>query len=114
MKRISLFTMVVMVCLFWVPSAMAADTIPVGVPIPMTGWAAGSGSDYFKGIKMAIDEINESGGLLGKQLEIIRFDSKGFEPEVVMQAADYLCGQKKCGFRARRLGRMGPGCAGLR
>ena len=44
--------------------------------------------------RMAIDEINGSGGLLGKQLEIIRFDSKGFEPEVVMQAADYLCGQK--------------------
>ena len=74
---------------------MSADTIPVGVPIPMTGWAAGSGADYFKGIKMAIDEINEAGGLLGKQLEVIRFDSKGFEPEVVMQAADYLCGQKK-------------------
>jgi branched-chain amino acid transport system substrate-binding protein len=83
------------VCLFFAPAAMAADTIPVGVPIPMTGWAAGSGSDYFKGIKMAIDEINESGGLLGKQLEIFRFDSKGFEPEVVTQAADYLCGQKK-------------------
>ena len=95
MKRISLLTLVVTVCLFCVPIAMAADTIPVGVPIPMTGWAAGSGADYFKGIKMAIDEINESGGLLGKQLEIIRFDSKGFEPEVVMQAADYLCGQKK-------------------
>jgi len=94
MKRISLFALVVMFCLFSIPAAMAADTIPVGVPIPMTGWAAGSGSDYFKGIKMAIDEINASGGLLGKQLEIIRFDSKGFEPEVVMQAADYLCGQK--------------------
>ena len=36
------------------PAAMAAETIPVGVPIPMTGWAAGSGADYFKGIKMAI------------------------------------------------------------
>ena len=95
MKRISLFTLIMAVCLFFAPAAMAADTIPVGVPIPMTGWAAGSGSDYFKGIKMAIDEINETGGLLGKQLEIIRFDSKGFEPEVVMQAADYLCGQKK-------------------
>jgi branched-chain amino acid transport system substrate-binding protein len=46
-------------------------------------------------IKMAIDETNESGGLLGKQLEPLRFDPKGFEPEVVMQAADYLCGQKK-------------------
>ena len=95
MKRISLFTLIMAVCLFFAPAAMAADTIPVGVPIPMTGWAAGSGADYFKGIKMAIDEINASGGLLGKQLKIIRFDSKGFEPEVVMQAADYLCGQKK-------------------
>jgi len=73
---------------------MAADTIPIGIPIPMTGWAAGSGAEYFKGIKMAIDELNESGGVLGKQLEMFRFDSKGYEPEIVMQAADYLCGQK--------------------
>ena len=36
MKKISLLTLVVVFCLFWVPSAMAADTIPVGVPIPMT------------------------------------------------------------------------------
>ncbi|HHP7236457.1 MAG TPA: ABC transporter substrate-binding protein [Desulfobacterales bacterium] len=93
-KRINLFALIVTISLMLAPAAMAADTIPVGVPIPMTGWAAGSGSDYFKGIQMAIDEINESGGLLGKQLEILRFDSKGFEPEVVMQAADYLCGQK--------------------
>ena len=75
--------------------ATAADTIPVGVPLAMTGAYTGSGEDYFKGIKMAIDEINESGGLLGKQLEIIRYDSKEFAPEVVMQGADYLCGQKK-------------------
>ena len=94
MKRIAVVVWILVALLAGVPGAMAADTIPVGVPIPMTGWAAGSGSDYFKGIQMAIDEINESGGLLGKQLEIIRFDSKGFEPEVVTQAADYLCGQK--------------------
>jgi ABC-type branched-subunit amino acid transport system substrate-binding protein len=94
MKRLSLVTMVVAVCLLFAPWAMAAETIPVGVPIPQTGAYAGSGEDYFKGIKMAIDEINASGGLLGKQLEILRFDSKEFAPEVVMQAADYLCGQK--------------------
>ncbi len=95
MKRSRLISFIAAMCLMLGSWAMAAETIPVGVPIPMTGWAAGSGADYFKGIKMAIDEINMSGGLLGKQLEIIRFDSKGFEPEVVMQAADYLCGQKK-------------------
>ncbi len=95
MKKLkSLFIMIV-ACFFVAPAVMAGDTIPIGVPIPMTGWAAGSGADYFNGIKMAVDEINESNGLLGKQIEIFRFDSKGFEPEVVMQAADYLCGQKK-------------------
>jgi branched-chain amino acid transport system substrate-binding protein len=94
MKRITLMAMIMAICLFVAPLALAADTIPVGIPLPMTGWAAGSAADYFKGIKMAIDELNESGGVLGKQLEIFRFDSKGFEPEIVMQAADYLCGQK--------------------
>jgi len=95
MKRISLFALMIAFCLFFGPGAMAAETIPVGVPLAMTGAYTGSGDDYFKGIKMAIDEINEAGGLLGKQLEIIRYDSKEFAPEVVMQGADYLCGQKK-------------------
>lgn len=94
MKRFKLWMMVLLVCVFGTDNVLAGDTIPIGVPIPMTGWAAGSGADYFNGIKMSVDEINESGGLLGKQIEIIRFDSKGFEPEIVMQAADYLCGQK--------------------
>ena len=95
MKRISLFALMMAVCLFLGSGAMAAESIPVGVPLAMTGAYTGSGDDYFKGIKMAIDEINEAGGLLGKQLEIIRYDSKEFAPEVVMQGADYLCGQKK-------------------
>jgi ABC-type branched-subunit amino acid transport system substrate-binding protein len=95
MKKLKSLLIVILACLFMAPGVIAGDTIPIGVPIPMTGWAAGSGADYFNGIKMAVDEIIESKGLLGKQIEILRFDSKGFEPEVVMQAADYLCGQKK-------------------
>ncbi|MCG8684534.1 MAG: ABC transporter substrate-binding protein [Desulfobacterales bacterium] len=95
MKRVKLLSLILAICFSMVQGVIAAETIPIGVPIPMTGWAAGSGADYFNGIKMSVDEINEAGGLLGKQIEIIRFDSKGFEPEVVMQAANYLCGQKK-------------------
>ena len=95
MKRIGLFALMMAICLSFGTGAMSAETIPVGVPLAMTGAYTGSGDDYFKGIKMAIDEINEGGGLLGKQLEIIRYDSKEFAPEVVMQGADYLCGQKK-------------------
>jgi len=95
MKRFKLLALIMAICFFMPGGVVASDKIPIGVPIPMTGWAAGSGADYFNGIKMAVDEINESGGLLGKQIEILRFDSKGFEPEIVMQAANYLCGQKK-------------------
>ncbi len=95
MRKIALLAVTILALAAFGSTATAADTIPVGVPLAMTGAYTGSGQDYFKGIKMAIDEINESGGLLGKQLEIIRYDSKEFAPEVVMQGADYLCGQKK-------------------
>lgn len=95
MKKLSIFSLIMVFCLLMGSPALAADTIPIGVPLAMTGAYTGSGDDYFKGIKMAVDEINEAGGLLGKQIEIIRYDSKEFAPEVVMQGADYLCGQKK-------------------
>ncbi|MCA1786009.1 MAG: ABC transporter substrate-binding protein, partial [Desulfobacteraceae bacterium] len=71
----------------------ANDTIKVGVPLAMTGPYTDTGDNYWKGIKMAIDEINDAGGLLGKQLEPVRFDTQEFAPERVMQGADYLCGQ---------------------
>ena len=95
MKRVTVPLMAIAIMFLAGSVTMAADTIPVGVPLAMTGAYTGSGDDYFKGIKMAIDEINGNGGLLGKQIEIIRYDSKEFSPEVVMQGADYLCDQKK-------------------
>lgn len=81
-------------CLLIAASAVAADTIKVGVPLAMTGPYTDTGDNYWKGIKMAIDEINANGGLLGKQLEPIRFDTQEFSPERVMQGADYLCGKE--------------------
>ena len=75
------------------PTAIA-ETIKIGVPLAMTGAYAGSGDNYWKGITMAVDEINDGGGLLGKQVEIVRFDSQEFAPETVMQGANYLCGEK--------------------
>jgi len=74
---------------------LAADTIKVGAPLPMTGPYAGDGIGYYQGVKFAIDEINAAGGLLGKQLELIRFDTQDFAPERVMMAADQLIGQDK-------------------
>lgn len=83
------------VWLLTVPMAMASSQIKVGVPLAMTGPYAETGDNYWKGIKMAIDEINTGGGLLGKELIPVRFDTRDFSPERVMQGADYLVGKVK-------------------
>src|SRR3989339_1698810 len=95
MKK-AIIVMIILICgLFFTASSWADNVIKVGVPLSMTGPYTDTGDNYWKGIKMAIDEINQSGGLLGKQLEPVRFDTQEFAPERVMQGADYLCGQLK-------------------
>ncbi len=95
MKKIGLMSLVVATLMVVGSWAFAADTIKVGCAFSLTGDYAGSGDNYFKGVEMAVEELNAAGGVLGKQLEIVMFDNQDFAPEVVMQGADYLMGQKK-------------------
>jgi branched-chain amino acid transport system substrate-binding protein len=94
MKRLGLWAMALLLGLL-VAVPVFAQEIKVGVPLAMTGPYTDTGDNYWKGIKMAIDEINEAGGLLKKKLVPVRFDTQEFAPERVMQGADYLCGQEK-------------------
>ena len=88
----------------------AAEPIKVGAPLCLSGPYAGDGLGYFRGIEMAIDELNKGGGLFGRPLEIVKFDTQDFAPERVMQAADQLVGREKvvaihagwAGWAARR------------
>lgn len=75
--------------------AHGADTIKVGAPLCLTGAYAADGLGYLRGIETAVNEINSQGGLLGKQLEIIKFDTQELAPERVMQAAAQLVGKEK-------------------
>lgn len=95
MRKTGLLAIIFTLVMLTTTSVFAADTIKVGVPLAATGAYAGSGDNYWKGIDMAINEINKGGGLLGKQLEVVRFDSQEFAPEIVMQGANYLCGKMK-------------------
>ncbi|MCF8068734.1 MAG: ABC transporter substrate-binding protein [Desulfobacterales bacterium] len=72
-----------------------ADTIKIGLPVAVTGPYAGEGIGTIRGIEMAVNEINAAGGLLGKQIEMIKYDTQDFAPERVMAAADDLVGKKK-------------------
>ena len=53
-----------------------ASEIPIGVSMPLTGPFAASGTYVLNGAKIAADEINADGGILGKQLKLVVEDNK--------------------------------------
>jgi branched-chain amino acid transport system substrate-binding protein len=82
--------------LFWIPIlffalgiAWSADTIKVGIIMPMTGAKAMFGEIEKKSFQLALEEINADGGINGKQLEFLIEDDMG-RPEVARAAAEKL------------------------
>jgi branched-chain amino acid transport system substrate-binding protein len=55
----------------------ASDAVSIGAVFPLSGGVAFYGTESRDGILLAIDEINASGGLLGKQLALIAEDDEG-------------------------------------
>lgn len=51
--------------------------IRIGVYMPMTGTNAGSGLTELDGIQIAVDELNEAGGINGRMIELISYDDAG-------------------------------------
>ncbi|MDY6799313.1 MAG: ABC transporter substrate-binding protein [Pseudomonadota bacterium] len=67
----------------------AADPIKIGVSQPLTGAVAASGNYVTNGARIAAAEINENGGLLGRQVELIIEDNKS-NPREAVNAAEKL------------------------
>ena len=63
-----------------------SDTIKIGVNYELSGAVATYGQSSVDGIKLAIDEINAAGGVLGKQIELVQMDNKSDAAEVVSVA----------------------------
>jgi branched-chain amino acid transport system substrate-binding protein len=62
-------------------SADNSDTIKLGVNYELSGDVATYGRSSVEGIELAIEEINEAGGINGKEIEIIKYDNKSEESE---------------------------------
>ena len=73
---------------------MAADTIKVGVVLPLTGKLAKFGEIENKSFLMAVDEINAAGGVNGKKIELIIEDTTG-KPDVGRSAIEKLISRDK-------------------
>lgn len=71
-------------------TALSADgSIRIGVVTPISGTYAGIGQQVKWGLDMAAEEINASGGIMGKQIELIYEDSEA-NPSVAVQKAEKL------------------------
>lgn len=64
----------------------AAETIKIAAVFAKTGKAHKSGTDFFQAARFTAEEINQQGGLLGKQIKLLEFDNKS-TPLSARQAA---------------------------
>lgn len=72
----------------------AADTIKIGFNAPLTGFAASDGESASFGAKLAVQQINDKGGIMGKKLELVIYDDQG-DPAQSVPIANKLIGQDK-------------------
>ncbi len=69
--------------------ARAAEPIKIGVPAPLSGAYASAGIDIVNAAKLAADQINAKGGVLGRPLAIVPEDD-ACDAQTAVQAAQKL------------------------
>jgi branched-chain amino acid transport system substrate-binding protein len=96
---ISLSLLLVLSMMVSVRSTVAQDEDPIviGAPVNLTGWMAAYDTPPLEGAKLAVAKINEAGGVLGRELQIIERDGKTDPPtvgnaarEVIQEGAEVL------------------------
>ncbi len=74
--------------------ALAAEPIKIGVAGPFTGGSSSMGVSMRDGVRMATDEINKAGGVLGRQLLLVERDDEA-KNERGVQIAQELINKEK-------------------
>jgi branched-chain amino acid transport system substrate-binding protein len=77
-----------------ITDAAAQSTIQIGLVQPLTGAFAAAGTDVVNGAKIAADDINAKGGVLGKKLELITEDTKSNPTEAAAVAEKLIVRDK--------------------
>jgi branched-chain amino acid transport system substrate-binding protein len=63
--------------------AGAADTVKIGLLAPLTGFAAADGLSVLNSVQLAVERVNQDGGLLGRQVELVYYDDRADGKEAV-------------------------------
>jgi branched-chain amino acid transport system substrate-binding protein len=75
-------------------NSMAADPIKIGAPGPYTGASAPMGVSMRDAMRMAVKEINDKGGVLGRPLELVERDDEAKNERGNQVAQDLIYNNK--------------------
>ena len=92
MKTKTMCCLILGIGVFIWTAASAQAQIKIGVAAPLTGNIQWLGEQQEAGAQKAVDHLNDSGGLLGQEIEIISVDD-GCDPEQAKAAAEQLVSQ---------------------
>ncbi len=94
----ALFLLVAVCMVFYFASSSAAEkVVKIGVLAPMTGGSAADGEEMVRGAQLAVDEINNAGGVKGYKFKIIKGDTKDQVPDAVTSAFKKITSDKAVG-----------------
>ena len=69
------------------PVASAAPSpIIIALEAPLTGSQASNGIDMYRGAKLAVDQVNAKGGVLGRKVQLIKADDQA-NPDIALAVA---------------------------
>ena len=88
MKFTSRLTVVALACA--ASTAFAADPIKIGVDGPFTGGSSSMGVSMRDGVRLAADEINKAGGVLGRQIVLVERDDEAKNERGVQIAQELI------------------------
>ncbi|EGP08281.1 ABC transporter substrate-binding protein [Afipia clevelandensis] len=77
-----------------VSAAHAAEPIKIGLVTALSGQSARAGEALTRGATIAIDEINAKGGVLGRQLELVRRDDESNPAKGLIAARELIQREK--------------------
>ena len=86
-------------------STADAKTIKVGLNYELSGNVAVYGQSLSQGVELALEEVNKAGGVLGKQIEVVKVDNKSETAEAANVAT-------KLATRDKVVAILGPATSG--
>ena len=95
MKKVFVLIMILVGLILAINQVQAAPPIVIGYNDILSGPFKSNGDAYLLGIEQAVKEINDTGGILGRSIKIVKEDNQ-MKPEIAIQKLKKMILKDKC------------------